>query len=84
VSPEIAEKKAAEVKKLREERDGQRARQALERLSQKVRMNPKVTLIPEMVEAVTEHVTLGEIMGAIRREFGHPYDPFGILVGPAL
>jgi methylmalonyl-CoA mutase N-terminal domain/subunit len=84
VSPEVAEKKAAEVRKLRKERDAPRARQALEGLCQKIRMNRKATLIPEMVEAVTAHVTLGEIMGAVRREFGHPYDPFGILEGPAL
>ena len=40
------------------------------------------TLIPEMVEAVTAHLTLGEIMGTIRTEFGYPYDPFEILEGP--
>jgi methylmalonyl-CoA mutase N-terminal domain/subunit len=84
VSPETAERKAAEVKKLREERDTPRAKQALEGLCQKIRRNRKTTLIPEMVEAVTAHVTLGEIMGTIRREFGYPYDPFGILEGPAL
>jgi methylmalonyl-CoA mutase N-terminal domain/subunit len=82
VSPEITEKKAAEVRKLREERDSRLAQQALERLSRKIRINRNTTLIPEMVEAVTAHVTLGEIMGTIRTEFGHPYDPFEILEGP--
>ena len=84
MSPEITEKKVAEVRKLREERDTRQARHALERLSQKIRMNRNITLIPEMVEAVTAHVTLGEIMGTIRTEFGHPYDPFEILKGPVL
>jgi len=82
VSPEITETKAAEVKKFREERNTEQAQRALERLSQKIRTNRKATLIPEMVEAVMAHVTLGEIMGTIRREFGHPYDPFEILKGP--
>ena len=37
VSPEISEKKAAEVRELREQRDSSRVKQALERIAQEVR-----------------------------------------------
>ena len=82
VSPRTTELRAAEVKKVREQREASRARQAFEHLALAVRKNRKATLIPEMVEAVTAHLTLGEIMGTIRTEFGYPYDPFEILEGP--
>jgi methylmalonyl-CoA mutase N-terminal domain/subunit len=84
VAQEISDRKADEIRRLKAERDGSRVRRALQALAEKIRRDRKANLIPEMVQAVRVHATLGEIMGTVRTGFGHPYDPFGILPGPSV
>jgi hypothetical protein len=43
----------------------------------------KANLVPRLIEAYKAGATSGEAFGLIRRVYGLPYDPFGVLEAPA-
>jgi len=69
VDPEVREKVVSRLKKLREERDNSKVRDALDRL-RKVADDGEENLFPYILEAVKAKATLGEISGVLREVWG--------------
>ena len=69
VDPEVRERVVSRLKKLREERDNSKVRDALDRL-RKVADDGEENLFPYILEAVKAKATLGEISGVLREVWG--------------
>jgi len=64
----VGERQIAKLKKLREERDNQAVRQALDQLKKAAEQNEN--LMPLILDGVKAQATLGEICDALREVFG--------------
>jgi methylmalonyl-CoA mutase, N-terminal domain len=76
VNPELEEKQKQSVAKVRAERDGAKAAQALKHVETAARDDSNV--MPTIVDAVRAWCTLGEIADAMRQVFGE-YQPVNTL-----
>jgi methylmalonyl-CoA mutase N-terminal domain/subunit len=65
---EEADRARQRVRQLREERDGDRVRKTLDGVRKAAAAGENV--MPAVMEAVTAYATVGEIMGALKDEFG--------------
>jgi len=70
------------VNKLRETRDNKKVKAALEDLRNKAKKGESENLFRPMIEAYKVNATMGEILGVVREEYGHSYDPFEMLSYP--
>jgi methylmalonyl-CoA mutase N-terminal domain/subunit len=68
VDPEVGRRQAAKLAALRERRDNDRTRQALDALERGA--HGTENLLPLIIEAVESYTTLGEISDALRHVFG--------------
>ena len=68
IKPELEKKQVTALKKFRKNRDQKKAAQHLEKI--KAAAKGDENLIPLFVEALEDHVTLGEISDAMRSIFG--------------
>jgi methylmalonyl-CoA mutase N-terminal domain/subunit len=73
VDPAIGERQVQKLRKLRAKRDGAAVERILDRLEQAARGTDN--LLPIMVEAVENRVTLGEISHRLRRVWGEQREP---------
>jgi methylmalonyl-CoA mutase N-terminal domain/subunit len=69
LDPESEARQLSRLKQVREARDQDRARAALDRLLA-VAADPDANLMPATIEAVKAHLSMGEITGALRDVFG--------------
>jgi methylmalonyl-CoA mutase N-terminal domain/subunit len=69
IDPELETKQISRVRSVRERRDPERAKQALERLEQGAR-DQRQNLMPLLLEAARADVTEGEIIGTLQSVFG--------------
>ncbi|KPU26606.1 methylmalonyl-CoA mutase [Caloranaerobacter sp. TR13] len=76
VDPSVGELQKEKLRKLREERDNERVKEALEALRKAAKTNENT--MPYILDAVKAYATLGEICGVLREEFGE-YQPSIIL-----
>lgn len=65
----VFERRSADLRRLREERDGDAVREALERLEAAARSSDESIMEP-MIAAVETYATVGEISGCLNRAFG--------------
>ncbi len=68
IDPELQQRRAAEVRAFREQRDGGAAAGALQELERVARSCSN--LFPAVLEAFRSRATLGEVAGVLRREWG--------------
>jgi len=68
VDPEIEEKQKARLKKLKERRDNEKVKKALQNI--KKAASSDENLMPYIIEAVKVYATVGEISDALREVFG--------------
>ena len=68
IDPDVEEKQVGRLKKLKEKRDGDAVKRSLEELKKGARGNDN--LIPKILEAVKLYATEGEIISALKEEFG--------------
>ena len=68
IDQKIERGQVARLRRLRRERDDQRARRGVERVEEAARSD--ANLMPAIVEAVEAYATVGEIANALRRVFG--------------
>jgi len=69
VDPKVGENQVRSLKAMKEKRDGEAVRRALEEIRQAAREEGR-NLMPPIIEAVKVYVTEGEICGVLREEFG--------------
>jgi len=72
--PKVAEEMKKRMKKLREERDNTRVRQALDKLRRTA--EGQSNLVPFVIEGVKAYATLGEICDVFRKVYGEYKGPF--------
>jgi methylmalonyl-CoA mutase N-terminal domain/subunit len=82
VAPASQRLQVEKVRELKQNRDNQKMRAALERLRQEAEKGERVNLMPAILEAVSLYATRGEIMGTIRQVYGYDYDPLGVIESP--
>lgn len=68
ISPAIVQKQVANLRRVKEKRDGARVRRALERLEQAAAGNEN--LMPHVIEAVKAYATVGEITASLKKVYG--------------
>jgi methylmalonyl-CoA mutase N-terminal domain/subunit len=73
VNTELARSQVERLKRVRAERDGERAVASLRRLGEAARGEDN--LMPAILDAVRAYATLGEICGELRREWGEYRPP---------
>ena len=73
IDPEVERKQVARTREVRRKRNGKRVGQCLDRLKDASRSTEN--LMPVILEAVREYVTLGEICDAFRETLGTYSDP---------
>ncbi|MDY7034021.1 MAG: acyl-CoA mutase large subunit family protein, partial [Thermodesulfobacteriota bacterium] len=71
-----------QIKKLREMRDQDKTKTALESLREEAGKGNGSNLVPFMKESLRAEATLGEILGVIREAYGASYDPYEVLQYP--
>ncbi|HSQ01104.1 MAG TPA: methylmalonyl-CoA mutase family protein, partial [Candidatus Dormibacteraeota bacterium] len=76
------ERLAQAVRHLRARRDNEAVRRALRSLRDRAQLGEQENLLPSMIEAARAYATVAEILGTVRRVYGYPYDPLGILEMP--
>ncbi|MFQ5459428.1 MAG: methylmalonyl-CoA mutase [Anaerolineae bacterium] len=76
IDPEVEARRAAEVARLRRDRDGEAAARCLARLGQEARGDDN--LMPVILEAVEAYATVGEICDVLRASFGEYRAPAGV------
>jgi methylmalonyl-CoA mutase, N-terminal domain len=75
IGPEVEESQLKRLAQVKADRDGERVEAALARVSADA-ADPVVNLMPALLDAVTTHATVGEIMNAMAEVFGrHREDP---------
>jgi methylmalonyl-CoA mutase N-terminal domain/subunit len=78
----VSERRAREIEELRQRRDNQRTKEALEQLWSEAQQGERHNLIPPMKEALRADATMGEILGVIRKANGYHYDPYKMIDYP--
>lgn len=73
VDPEVEKEQHRRLKELRQKRDNQKVKRALDDLRDGCRSN--VNLMYPILEATRAYATLGEICGVMREEFGEYREP---------
>lgn len=68
VDPMVGERQKEKIQELKERRNGEKVKQALEALRKAC--NSDENVMPYILEAVREYATLGEVCGVMREEFG--------------
>jgi len=76
INPEIEKKLVERLKKIKKQRSQAKVEEALNKL-RKAAEHEDVNLMPFIIQAVKEYVTLGEICDTLRKVFGE-YTPFSI------
>jgi methylmalonyl-CoA mutase N-terminal domain/subunit len=75
IGPEVEEEQLKRLARVKADRDGSAVDAALARVRSDAAA-PDVNLMPGLIEAVTTHATVGEIVGALADVFGrHREDP---------
>ena len=74
IDPEVERKQVERTQDVRRKRDGRKAAACIDALKDASR-SPKANLMPVILEAVREYVTLGEICDAFRETMGTYTDP---------
>ncbi len=69
VDPKVGENQVRALKAVKEKRDGEAVRRALEEIRKAAR-DESLNLMPPIIEAVKVYATEGEICGVLREEFG--------------
>ncbi|KUK56656.1 MAG: Methylmalonyl-CoA mutase, partial [Synergistales bacterium 53_16] len=69
VDPKVGENQVRALKSVKEKRDGEAVRRALEEIRKAAR-DENLNLMPPIIEAVKVYATEGEICGVLREEFG--------------
>lgn len=69
VDPKVGENQVRALKSVKEKRDGEAVRRALEEIRKAAR-DESLNLMPPIIEAVKVYATEGEICGVLREEFG--------------
>lgn len=69
VDPKVGENQVRALKSVKEKRDGEAVRRALEEIRKSAR-DENLNLMPPIIEAVKVYATEGEICGVLREEFG--------------
>jgi methylmalonyl-CoA mutase N-terminal domain/subunit len=69
ITKEDERKQLGRLEKVRQERDDQRVRAALERLSAEA-ADPEVNLMPALIDAATTYASVGEMMSTLAGVFG--------------
>jgi methylmalonyl-CoA mutase N-terminal domain/subunit len=82
VAPASQRLQVENVRELKQNRDNEKMRAALERLRREAEKGERVNLMPAILEAVSVYATRGEIMGTIRQVYGYAYDPLGVIESP--
>jgi methylmalonyl-CoA mutase N-terminal domain/subunit len=77
----VAEEQILKIKRLKAERNHDRAMAALNNVYQAAR-SETANLIPVIKDALKEDATMGEITGAVRLAYGANYDPHGMVQAP--
>ncbi len=78
VPPTVEEEMISRIESLRQRRDAEQTKRALDNLSKQAKKGEKANLIPFVIEAVEANATMEEIMGTMRVALGYSYDPFGM------
>ncbi len=73
IDPEVEREQVAELAAEKGRRDGLAVRKALEEIRKAARGS--ANLMPRIIAAVKTHVTLGEIIGLLKTEFGEYQEP---------
>ena len=68
VDPMVGERQKEKIQALKEIRDNDKVKEALENLRKAC--NSDENLMPYILDAVREYATLGEVCGVMREEFG--------------
>lgn len=68
VDPMVGERQKEKIQELKDRRNGEKVKQALEALRKAC--NSDENVMPYILEAVREYATLGEVCGVMREEFG--------------
>jgi len=66
------------IRELKETRDIRKTEASLKRLYRDARDDGK-NLMPSIIDAVSSHAIIGEIMGTLRLAYGQPYDPYEMI-----
>lgn len=77
--PEAERVVVAQLKELKQRRDNDKVRKALEKIQAQAEQSKRgdnINLIPAIIEAVRVYATLGEICGIMRQGYGYTYDVF--------
>lgn len=70
------------VRRLKDTRDNQRVRQAIDNLRREADKGEKHNLMPVILDAVKASATLSEIAGTIREAYGYSYDVLDVMKSP--
>ena len=68
IDAKVEDEQRARVARVRQERDGEATRRALDRLEQGARGSDN--LMPLLIDAARANATLGEMTGALKKVFG--------------
>ena len=68
-SPDVEEKRRRYLKEFRANRNGRKARDMLDHLSDQIRLEPETNCIPLVMETLEAKATLGEIVDAFRKAY---------------
>ena len=77
-----SDRREREIIELKETRNQQATKQALENLWAEAQKGEKHNLIPAIRQALKADATAGEIIGTIRKANGYSYDPFNLIDYP--
>jgi len=77
-----SERREREIRELKEKRDKQATKRALEDLWAEAEKGERHNLIPAIKRALKADATAGEIIGTIRKAYGYSYDPFNMIDYP--
>jgi methylmalonyl-CoA mutase N-terminal domain/subunit len=80
ISEQSARQQIEDVIKLKQERDGAKLTEAIQRLREDA--EERRNTIPAMIEATKAYATTAELMGTVREVFGYPYDPMETIDNP--
>jgi len=82
VAAHSEEEQVAKIKKLKENRDKNKLREAIKELREGAGKGEEENLVPYVIRAVKAYATVEEIMGTIREAYGYSYDPLNIRTSP--
>ena len=76
INPQLQDVQTSKLEELRKTRDNEKVEDILETIT-KISASSDVNLFPHVIEAVRLRATLGEIMNAMKKEFGEYMAPSG-------